>query len=318
MPPTSRDILLEAFGIALPHGRHGPASTATRELAIPAGHRLVVAVDTLVNGVHFPPETHPSDIGHKSLAVNLSDIAAMGARPRAAAVCICLPARDPVWLRAFATGLRALADRFAVEFLSVEVADGPLTVTVQVLGDVPRGSAIERTGARPGDTIHVTGTLGDAALALTLRAGGTGPWGSSYLRGRLDHPSPRVRAGLAIRGLASAAIDVSDGLAADLGHLLDRSGRGATIEVSRLPLSAALAGAVDGPTATRLALSGGDDYELCFTVPAGAAADLARRSARLGCAQTEIGVIEDTPGLRLRTADGSHLRPAPGYRHFAS
>ena len=287
---------------------------------VPAGESLAVAVDTLVEGVHFPPGTAPADVGHKALAVNLSDVAAMGAEPRWATLALTLPRADEAWVAAFADGFFALAERFQVELVGGDTTRGPLTVSVQILGTVPAGRALRRCGARPGDRIFVTGALGDAGLALRrLQAGGdtdAEPWPA--LLACLHRPEPRVAAGVALRGLASAAIDVSDGLAADLGHVLAAGGVGATLRVDRLPRSAAFRQAVQAgsPDWHDLPLAAGDDYELCFTVPAAQADAVAARLG--GLAVTEIGEIEAEPGLRCVTGDGHAYRIGrEGYEHFA-
>lgn len=286
---------------------------------VPAGASLAVAVDTLVEGVHFPSGTAPADVGHKALAVNLSDMAAMGAEPCWATLALTLPRVDADWVAAFADGFFALAERFQVELIGGDTTRGPLAVSVQILGSVPAGRALRRAGARPGDRIFVTGTLGDAGLALRrLQAGGevaAQPWPA--LLTRLHRPEPRVAAGLALRGLASAAIDVSDGLAADLGHVLAAGGVGATLRVDRLPRSAAFRQAVEAgsPDWHGLPLAAGDDYELCFTVPAAQADAVAARLG--GLAATEIGAIEAEPGLRCMTDDGRAYRiEREGYEHF--
>lgn len=287
---------------------------------VPAGESLAVAVDTLVEGVHFPAGTAPADVGHKALAVNLSDLAAMGAEPRWATLALTLPQADAAWVAAFADGFFALAERFQVELIGGDTTRGPLTVSVQILGTVPAGQALRRSGARPGDRIFVTGTLGDAGLALRrLQAGGDAtaePWPALLVR--LQRPEPRVAAGLALRGLASAAIDVSDGLAADLGHVLAAGGVGATLRVDRLPRSAAFrqAVAVGGPDWHGLPLTAGDDYELCFTVPAAQADAVVARLG--GLAVTPIGEIDAQPGLRCVTDDGrAYCIGRDGYEHFA-
>ena len=202
-------------------------------VTVPDDHDLVLCMDTLVAGVHFPEDTSPGAIGHKALAVNLSDLAAMGAEPAWFTLSVTLPHADADWLAAFAQGMFRLADHYRVQLVGGDVTRGPLSVTVQAHGLVPRGRALRRSGAAVGDRIYVTGTLGDAGLALHQ-----GAEQAPALRQRLDYPSPRVEAGLALRGLASAAIDISDGLLADLGHLLEDGRQGAMLEVDDLPRSA--------------------------------------------------------------------------------
>ncbi len=284
-------------------------------LAMPAGQDLVLATDTLVAGVHFPGATAPEAVGHKALAVNLSDLAAMGAEPAWATLALTLPEADAAWLAGFAAGFGALAAAHGVALVGGDTTRGALTVTVTLAGRVPSGEALTRAGARPGDGIWVTGSLGDAGMALALlEAGKPVP---EALRRRLDRPEPRLAAGRALRGLATAAIDVSDGLAADLGHLLQASGVGARVAAERLPRSAALRAAqADEAEGLRLALGAGDDYELCFTLPPAAEAAMNTRMAAIGWPVTWIGEIEAEPGLRLIDADGRE-RPAPGgFDHF--
>jgi thiamine-monophosphate kinase len=289
-------------------------------IRLPEGEALVVAVDTLVAGVHFPLDTRAEDVGHKALAVNLSDLAAMAATPAGYSIALCLPSRDDSWTAAFEAGLHALARTFGLAPVATHRAAGPLSVTVEVYGHAPPGAVLHRRGARPDDGVYVTGSLGDAALALQALLGLRVLAGEALatLRARLDRPEPRVRVGLALRGIATAAIDVSDGLAADLGHVLTASEVGATLEVTRLPLSPALRDAVDPGTAARLALGGGDDYEICFTAPAATAAEIDRLARDLGCPVARIGTIEARQGLRCVAADGTPMPIPAGYQHFAA
>jgi thiamine-monophosphate kinase len=286
----------------------------------PAGQQLVVTLDTLVAGVHFFAAADPESLGHKALAVNLSDLAAMGATPAWVTLALTLPRADEDWLERFCRGLFALADRYGVQLVGGDTTHGPTTViTIQVHGFVPPEQALRRDGAKPGDGIYVTGTPGDAGLALALAYGKTTAVSdhSRYLQTRLDWPEPRIAQGVALRGVASAAIDVSDGLAQDLGHILERSRGGARLEVDRLPLSLALTRSLDRDAAIATALAGGDDYELCFTVPPERAARLDTVVADWDCRCTRIGAITAEPGLRLVRADESafHL-DRPGYDHF--
>ena len=280
-------------------------------LQVPAGSALVVSTDTLVRDVHFSDDYSPEDIGYKALAVNLSDLAAMAAQPAWASLALTLPRADEGWIADFARGFFDLADAHGVALVGGDLTRGPLTITVGVYGFAPTGLSLRRNGARPGDEIFVTGTLGDAALAL---AGLPSPH-RAYLETRLHRPTPRVAEGLTLRALASSGIDISDGLAADLGHLLTQSGCGATVYLERLPLSPALR-ALDDPDRRRaLATAGGDDYELCFTVPPQQRAMLESRWR--GAPMTSIGRIEASPGLRWICADGSAYHPpSEGYRHF--
>jgi thiamine-monophosphate kinase len=286
----------------------------------PVGQQLVVTLDTLVADVHFFAAADPEGIGHKTLAVNLSDLASMGAIPAWATLALTLPEADEDWLDRFCRGLFALADRYDVQLVGGDTTHGPTTViTLQAHGFVPPGLALRRDGARPGDGIYVTGTPGDAGLALAGAFGGAMivPEYQAYVRARLERPEPRIAEGMALRGIASAAIDVSDGLARDLGHILERSAVGARLEVDRLPLSPALTASLDRGAAIATALASGDDYELCFTVPLVRTTQLETVAATWDCRCTRIGVITAEPGLRLVRADGSafHLERL-GYDHF--
>ncbi len=286
----------------------------------PTGQQLAATVDTLVAGVHFFADADSEGVGHKALAVNLSDLAAMGATPAWATLALTLPQVNEKWLAAFCRGLFTLADRHGVQLIGGDTTHGPITViTIQVHGFVPPGLALRRDGAKPGDALYVTGTPGDAGLALAAAFGKATIAASheNYIRARLERPEPRITEGLALRGVASAAIDVSDGLAQDLGHILKRSRVGARLEVERLPLSPALAASLDQEAAVVTALTGGDDYELCFTVPPERASQLESSMAQWSCRCTRIGVVTAEPGLRLVCADGSafHLERL-GYDHF--
>jgi thiamine-monophosphate kinase len=279
---------------------------------------VVVAIDTLVDGVHFPTATAPADVGFKALAVNLSDLAAMGATPRAVLSSLTLPDGDDArsWRCAFEQGLQALAERFRMQVTPPVTARGRLSVTVEVLGSVPRGGALRRDGAAPGDRILVTGTLGDAGLALAEECAALSAAQRDGVQARLARPEPRVDAGMALRGLATAAIDVSDGLAADLGHVLAASACGAHIQVQSIPLSPTLAQALPRERAWKLALASGDDYELCFTVAPECLGEVEDRLAALGCPVTAIGTVTRAPGLCILHPDGTPFTPGAGYRHF--
>lgn len=286
---------------------------------VPTGMELAVATDTLLEGVHFPPQTAPQDIGHKALAVNLSDMAAMGAEPRWATLALTLPHADEAWLAAFSSGFLALAAAAGVQLIGGDTTRGPLSITVQILGLLPSGSALRRRGACAGDLVYVTGTLGDAGLALRMlqHAHGSAAELVAPLAQRLNRPQPRLQEGLTLRGIASAAIDISDGLCADLGHILEASGVGAHINLAALPLSADVTAYIEKTGDWELPLTAGDDYELCFTVPARQRAALldVMESFPAGC--VNIGVIEAEPGLRCIAADGSlHTLHSSGYLHF--
>jgi thiamine-monophosphate kinase len=278
-------------------------------LALPAGTELCITTDTLVAGRHFAAEVAPEDLGWKALAVNLSDLAAMGATPLAYTLALTLPQADETWLQALTAGLSELAGLHALPLIGGDTTRGPLSLTLTAFGTVPAGRALRRAGAREGDLVCVTGSLGDAALALQL-----GAQAPHALRQRLHRPQPRIAAGLCLREWASAGLDLSDGLAGDLAHLCAASGVGASLRVDLLPASAAFNAAA--PDAQRLALQaqGGDDYELCVTLPPEHV-----EAAMAACEPplTVIGRITREPGVRFCTAAGEILPLAPhGYRHF--
>jgi thiamine-monophosphate kinase len=283
----------------------------------PVGMQLVIAIDTLVAGVHFPQTTTPKDIGYKALAVNLSDIAAMGAIPAWMTLALtCPPTTDDNWLADFSCGLRKLAECYQISLIGGDTTAGPLTITIQVIGLAPWQSALYRHGAKPGDGIYVTGTLGDAGLGLAsiqqqLRL----PASIRHtVESRLNRPTPRLREGQALRGIANSVIDISDGLIADLGHILTASQVGASIYLDRLPLSKALRNYLPVEVAWQLALSAGDDYELCFTVPQHQEEGLSK--ALKTASYTRIGIIEGLPGLRCFDAHGQIFTPnEQGYQH---
>jgi thiamine-monophosphate kinase len=289
-------------------------------LQVPPDRVLAVCMDTLVAGVHFPPNTAAAAIGHKALAVNLSDLAAMGAEPAWATLALTVPDNDAAWLAAFSDAFFALADRYAVQLVGGDTTRGPLAVTVQAHGFVMPGKALRRQGARPGERIYVTGTLGDAGLALRMDDPD-----DSWLRKRLDYPEPRIEAGLALRGYASAAIDISDGLLADLGHLLEDDRLGASLRIDALPRSEAFLGAMQVLDPDRrglfheLPLSAGDDYELCFSVAENYCGEMESRLAGIPGGCRWIGVVESAPGIRCYRDDGAPYLPAvTGYQHFSS
>lgn len=286
-----------------------------------AGMQLAVSTDTLVADVHFFAAADPQQLGWKCLAVNLSDLAAMGATPRWATLALTLPEVDDDWLAAFATGLYRCADQFGVSLVGGDTTRGALSITLTVLGEVPPHQALRRDGARPGDEIWVSGTLGDAALALLVLQGRANLTRADLatLAARLHTPTPRVELGLALRGLASSAIDVSDGLLADLGHILTRSGVGAIVEYTHLPLGEIVHDYAAHPEFDACVLSGGDDYELCFTAPVAHRQALSEIAARLGVRLTAIGCIRAEPGLIVRDAQGQALdMHHTGHDHFSA
>lgn len=286
----------------------------------PAGHELVITTDMLVAGVHFPDGTSARAIGHKSLAVNLSDLAAMGARPAWFTLSLSLPSVDTAWLAEFAQGLHALAQIHGITLVGGDTVKGPLVMSIQACGFIPIGGGLLRTGASPGDQIFVTGTLGDAALELMHLRSQNKPIqsGAHPNLEKLNYPCPRVAEGMSILSLASAAIDISDGLCSDLGHILQASDVGARIELESLPLSGKYKKSLD-ETGWDLALYGGDDYELCFTVPADRVAELQLIAQEWSCPLTHIGIIESTPGMRIFDRDGKQvIGKNGGYDHFRS
>ncbi|MFZ5557710.1 MAG: thiamine-phosphate kinase [Pseudomonadota bacterium] len=286
-----------------------------------AGHGmdLAVATDMLVAGRHFPLDTDPERLGHKALAVNLSDLAAMGAQPRWALLALALPEADEDWLAAFARGFAALAAQHGVELVGGDTTHGPLNLCVTVMGEVPAGAALRRDGAKAGDDVWVSGTLGDAALALANLQQRVEllPHEAAALMPRLETPQPRVALGIALRGIAHSAIDVSDGLAADLGHVLKRSGVAATVEAARLPLSEALRVRGARPELMAWVLAGGDDYELCFTAPPGVREVIDDLGRELSVPVSRIGAIESGAGLTVLDGGGRPLQlQKAGFDHF--
>lgn len=291
-------------------------------IAARRGMELAVAADMLVCGRHFFRDVAPQALGHKALAVNLSDMAAMGARPRWATLALALPRADAGWLRAFSRGFMALARCHAVDLVGGDTTRGPLTVCVQVIGEVPAGRALRRDGARDGDDIWVSGYPGEAALALAALRGrirlALRDLGKASRR--LHKPMPRIALGEALRGCASGAIDVSDGLVADLGHLCERSQLAATVIFSDLPVSPLMRRYLDRPAARAALLAGGDDYELVFTAPPPKRRRVLAIAKRLGLPLTRIGRMEAARrGHRVSVldADGAPLRmTSGGFDHF--
>lgn len=291
-----------------------------------AGMALAVTTDMLLEGRHFPPQTDPQALGHKALAVNLSDLAAMGAAPRWVTLALALPVADEAWLAAFSGGLRALAQRFEVELVGGDTtrsaAGAGIGISITAIGEVPEAHALTRGGARPGDEVWVSGELGGAALGLAQALGHVrlDAADAARARARLERPEPRIELGERLRGIASAAIDASDGFAADLGHILERSGVGAVVHAARLPGDAALARA-DPALAMRCLLAGGDDYELLFTAPPGEHAAIQALSTELGLALSCVGQVQPAAaGAALVVLDaGGAPMPAPdGFDHFGA
>lgn len=275
-------------------------------LRVPSNYDVAVSTDSFIAGIHFPKNTSPYDIGYKALAVNLSDLAAMGAEPAWATLAITLPEVNESWIKQFCDGFFSLLKQYNMQLIGGDTTRGPLSITAHVFGLIPKNKALIRSGAKPGDLIYVTGTLGDAGAALKLP--------DEYFLKKLNHPIPRIREGLALHNIATAAIDISDGLAADLGHILEQSKVGATIYIDNLPLSTKLVKAMSKKAAQKLALSAGDDYELCFTVSP-------RKRSQLKAIEDKffiihVGIIEQQTGLRIQDQQGNLFAlEQTGYEH---
>ncbi len=300
---------------------------------VPENMRLITTVDSLVEGCHFTSDTSPYDVGFKAVAVNLSDIAAMGGEPCWATLALTLPQADTKWLSEFSKGLFTLLNKYRVQLIGGDTTRGPLTITIQINGLVPEGKALARHSARPGDLIYVTGSLGDAGLGLLVSEGKRhlGQQHADYVSEKFLRPVPRIEQGIVLRDIATAAIDVSDGLLSDLGHILDASQVGAKIIVDHLPLSDAVTHALThAPThalktetvetnSWDLVLSSGEDYELCFTVPANKRSKLEEVMAQFTCPVTCIGEIQIERELQCVLSTGEKVQPArSGYDHFGS
>jgi len=304
--PSEFDLIERHFSRPARHALLGVGDDAAL-LRTDAGAVLAVATDMLLEGRHFAKGAEPRALGHKALAVNLSDMAAMGATPRWATLALALPHANEDWIAAFADGFYALAERFDVDLIGGDTTRGPLTICVAILGEVPAGLALMRSGARPDDDIWVSGELGGAAYALHDA-------GNAAAASRLHQPEPRVELGEKLRGIAHAAIDVSDGFAQDLGHILERSGVGAVVHYALLPKFPC----GDARLQQRCVLAGGDDYELLFTAPQSARRELEALCASLRLALTRVGSIQ--PGeakLQLLDALGNPMAAGRGFDHFA-
>jgi thiamine-monophosphate kinase len=290
-------------------------------LKVAQGMHLAVTTDSLVAGTHFFADAAPQALGWKTLAVNLSDLAAMGATPRWATLALTLPDVDERWIADFAGGFFDCATQYGVDVAGGDTTRGPLAMTVTLFGEVPVGTAITRAGGLPGDDLWVSGQPGLAALGLASLQGRVRLDDAAHALAALHHPTPRVELGLALRGLAHAMLDVSDGLVGDLGHLCERSGCGAVLEVSALPLAALVETGADKALARQCLLAGGDDYELLFAAPASVRGDVEALARRMGLPVSRIGSLT-LPSARpvlLREADGSTHEPGlSGYDHFAS
>ena len=297
-------------------------------LAPAPGMQLAISSDMLIEGRHFLSTVDPFKLGHKALAVNLSDLAACGAKPLAFTLALALPQADEAWLEGFSRGLFALADAHDCELIGGDTTRGPLAICITVFGEVPPGQALLRSGARAGDDLYVSGTLGDARLALEVFRGTRSLPQPAFdaARIRMETPTPRVALGLALRGVATAAADISDGLVGDLGHILKASRVGACIDTSiainlianrgHLTLGN---GQFDAETALECVLAGGDDYELVFTSPSSARSRVKAAALQSETSVTRIGVIEAASGLRLVDATGQPVhRRFASFDHFAS
>jgi thiamine-monophosphate kinase len=288
-------------------------------LRLPANTDLVAAVDTLVAGRHFPLDSDPRSIGHRALAVNLSDIAAMGATPAWATLALTMPCADASWLEGFSAGLWQLADAHGVALVGGDTTAGPLTISIQILGVVDRGSALRRSGAQAGDILAVTGTLGDAGAGLALLTARLTTHDRAVadeLIQRFEYPTPRVSFGTSARGIASAAMDLSDGLVGDLPKLAAASGVAAYVDVARLPLSRAMRALVPASQAREFALAAGDDYELLVAVPPRRLDDLAAAARQLNLTFTPIGELRPGNGVTWAFDGRPYAAPAHGYDHF--
>lgn len=291
-------------------------------LSPPPNENLLVSTDTLTQNIHFFSNANPFDLGYKAAAISLSDIAAMGGKPAWALLSLTLPTVEEKWLASFSEGLFSLLDLFEVTLVGGNTSKGPLSITTQILGFTQNSVALRRSGAKVGDAIYVTGTLGDSGLALQIQQNKIqkdffANSDLTFINTRLNRPTPRITQGLALAGIATAAIDISDGLAADLQHLLSASGVGATVYTDQLPLSEVLAQHTQPPNSYQIALTAGEDYELCFTLPPSNMPLLERVSASFQCPITCIGKIEEEEGLRITLPDGQ-LFPLrkKGYQHF--
>ena len=317
--PTEFELIKQHFTHAAPRTLLGVGDDAA--LIKPTrGQVLAVAADMLVGGRHFFMNADPAAVGHKALAVNLSDMAAMGAVPRWATLGIALPGADARWVAAMSKGFMKLARRHGVDLIGGDTTRGPLNLCVQIIGEVPARQALRRDGAKPGDDIWVSGTLGDAALAVAAKNKRIRlkPAELKQALQRLDWPVPRIALGVALRGVARSAIDVSDGLIADLGHICERSGVAAVVAIERLPVSPLMRRYREAPAARAALLGGGDDYELCFTAAPAKRAAVARAASRTRTRVTRIGCVIRAPegACSVVVVDGDGLPVAAGQKGF--
>ena len=287
-------------------------------LDVPDGMQLATSVDTVVSGVHFPPEASPGQVVRRLVAVNVSDLAACGAEPRWATLAMTLPVADADWLESFSQGLRAACDQYQLALVGGDTTRGPLTLTLQVFGVVPKGMALKRDGACPGDLVFVSGPLGDGAAGLHVATGQLPIEGEQrdYLLRRFYQPVAQLELAAELRGVASACIDISDGLLADLGHICQRSKVGATLDWSRVPLSRAVQDHYSTVQQKQLALTGGDDYQLCFTVAPKNIGTAEQRWQEKGLRCYVIGVIDAQAGVRCLDQGEAVSFPSAGFDHF--
>jgi thiamine-monophosphate kinase len=312
------DLIRRFFTRATPGAVLGVGDDAAL-LQVSAGNVLAVSTDMLVSGTHFFPDADPFLLGHKTLAVNISDMAAMGAVPRWATLAIALPNADEAWLEKFSAGFFSVAQQYGVELVGGDTTRGALNLCVTIFGEVPPQQALRRDGAKPGDEIWVSGYPGNAALALAHLQGRVvlPEYERAICMAALHQPQPRVALGLMLRGIASSAIDISDGLLADLGHVLDASQVGAQLDYAAFPISPALYGYAQEPLGRQCILSGGDDYELCFTVPDTRAAVVESFAAQLDLPLTRIGKVVAGRGCIVQDAHGHAINIGTGgYDHF--
>ena len=318
--PSEFDLIARYFTRPTPSAVLGVGDDCAL-LAPTPGMQLAVSSDMLLEGRHFSPQDSPAGIGHKSLAVNLSDLAAMGTTPRWATLSIALPGIDEAWLQAFARGFFRMADAHGIELVGGDTTRGALSIAITVIGEVPPGQALRRSGAQVGDEIWVSGQLGSAALALAYRQGRLfmEQIDAAKVLPALYLPQPRVTLGTALRGIAHSAIDISDGLLGDLGHILHASQVGATLEFSRVPVAAVAENYLADPIARDCILAGGDDYELCFTAPINQHDAVLAAGEKAGVAVTHIGHITAQAGLTVLDSHGQPLAiTKTGYDHFAA
>ncbi len=288
-------------------------------ISVPQGLELAISTDMLVAGTHFFADADPFKLGWKSLAVNVSDMAAMGANPKWATLAIALPHNDAAWLSQFSDGFFACAKTFNIDLIGGDTTRGPLTVCVQIMGETPRGYAIKRSGAKVGDEIWLSGILGDAALALAHMQDKLKLTEREFTScsKSLHTPQPRVKLGLALRNIANSAIDISDGLLADLGHILEASKVGATIQLQAIPLSNVMKNYYPNQLTQQMILAGGDDYELCFTAPIERHAEIVLLSERLDLKLSNIGQITHHQALIVHGIDNEVLSiKETGFDHF--